>query len=70
MGKCGPRRNHTKIYRWKGFHESYSKIEFLLNLSHCVKSYGHLCQFYQNHSPDMVIPRDPGLRFRKFLFFA
>ena len=33
---------------------------FFLNFSHCVKSYGHLCQIYQNHSPDMVMSRDNG----------
>ena len=32
----------------------------LLNLSHCVKSYGHLCQIYHDHSPNMVMSRDPG----------
>ena len=42
---------------------------FLLNLSHCVKSYGHLCQIYQNPSLNMVMLRDPGLKFVKFLFF-
>ena len=31
---------------------------FLLNLSHYVKSYGHLCQIYQNHSLNIVISRD------------
>ena len=41
---------------------------FLLNLSRCVKSYGHICQIYQNHSPDMVMSRNPGLKFRKFYF--
>ena len=29
-----------------------------MNLSQCVKSYGHLCQIYQNHSPNMVMSRD------------
>ena len=33
------------IYHSKGIDESYPKMYFLLNLSHCVKSYGHLCQF-------------------------
>ena len=56
------------IYRWKGFHENYSKMKFLLNLSHCVKSYGHLCKIYQNHSPNIVMSRDPGFKFRKFVF--
>ena len=28
----------------KGIDESYPKMYFLLNLSHYVKSYGHLCQ--------------------------
>ena len=32
------------IYHSKGFDKSYPKIHFLLNLSHFVKSYGHLCQ--------------------------
>ena len=46
------------------------KYNFLLNLSHCVKNYGHLCQCYQNHSPNTIMSRDPGLRFQKFLFFS
>ena len=32
------------IYHSKGIDESYPKMYFLLNLSHCVKRYGHLCQ--------------------------
>ena len=67
MGKCVPRRNQTNLYRSKDFEESYSKM---LNLSHCVKSYGHLCQIYQNHSPNMVMSRDPDFKFGKFLFFC
>ena len=31
-------RTKQNLYRWKGFDESYSKLEFLLNLSHYVKS--------------------------------
>ena len=46
---------------------------FLLNLSHYVKSYGHLCQilafFYNARSPDMAMSRDPRSKFRKTLFF-
>ena len=34
------------IYYSKGIDESYPKVYFLLNLSHYVKSYGHLCQFF------------------------
>ena len=49
------------IHRSKGFHESYSKMYPLLNLSHFLKSYGHLCQIYHDHSPNMVMSRDPGL---------
>ena len=30
---------------------------------------GHLCQIYQNHSPNMVMSRDSGLKFQKFLYF-
>ena len=56
------------IYRSKGFDESYSKMYLLLNLSNCVKSYGHLCQIYHEQSPNMVTSRDPGFKFRIFYF--
>ena len=36
--KSGPQQN-------QGLYKSYPKMYFLLNLSHCVKSYGHLCKF-------------------------
>ena len=43
--KSGPPRNQTNYINYsKGIDESYPKIYFLLNLSHYVKSYGHLCQ--------------------------
>ena len=32
------------IYHSKGIDASYPKMYFLLNLSHYVKSYGHLCK--------------------------
>ena len=32
------------IYHSKGIDENYTKMYFLLNLSHHVKSYGHFCQ--------------------------
>ena len=32
------------IYHSKSIDESYPKMYFLLNLSHYVKRYGHLCQ--------------------------
>ena len=32
------------IYHSNGLDKSCSKTYLLLNLSHCVKSYGHLCQ--------------------------
>ena len=32
------------IYHSNGIDESYPQMYFLLNLSHYVKSYGHLCQ--------------------------
>ena len=45
---------------------------FLLNLSHYVKSCGHVCQilafFYDARSPNMVISLDPKSKFRNFLF--
>ena len=46
---------------------------FLLNLSHYVKSYGHLCQFlaffYDVRSPNMAMSRDPRSKFRKNFIF-
>ena len=38
------RETKQNIYHSKGIDESYPKMCFLLNLSHCVKSYGHFCQ--------------------------
>ena len=46
---------------------------FLLNLSYCVKSYGHFCQIlalYDAHSLNMVMPRDPRCKFRKIFYFV
>ena len=57
------------IYHSKGIDKIYPKMCFLLNLSHCVNSYGHFCQiwlFYDARSPNMVMSRDPRYRFRKF----
>ena len=54
------------IYRSKGFDENVIFIEF----EPLCQSYGHLCQIYQKRSPNMVMSRDPGFKFRKFWFFA
>ena len=32
------------IHQSKSFDKSYPKMYFLMNLSNCVKRYGHLCQ--------------------------
>ena len=59
------------IYHSKGIDESYPKMYFLLNLNHYVKSDGHLCQilaFYDAHSLNMAMSRDPRSKFRKNLF--
>ena len=45
------------------------KCTFLLSLSHCLKSYDHLCQIYQNHLPNMVMSCDFGFKFQNFLYF-
>ena len=45
MEKCGPPQTKQIIYHSKGIDECYPKMYFLLNMSHYVKSYGHLCQF-------------------------
>ena len=47
---------------------------FLLNLSHYVKSYGHLCQFLafftiRARSPNMAMSRNPRGKFKKKLLF-
>ena len=68
-----PNKKYIYIYIYivgKVLMRAIQKMEFLLNLSHCVKSYGHLCKIYQNHSLNMVMSRDSGLKFRNLLFFA
>ena len=44
MGNADLRETKQIIYHWKGTDESYPNMYFLLNLSHYVKRYGHLCQ--------------------------
>ena len=48
LSYCGStldlRETKQIIYHSKGFDKSCPKMHFLLNLSHFVKSYGHLCQ--------------------------
>ena len=44
MEKCGPRRNQTNDIIQKVLMRAIQKCTFLLNVSHYVKSYGHLCQ--------------------------
>ena len=58
------------IYLSKGIDESYLKMYLLLNLSHYVKSYGHLCQFLAFFMmPNMAMSRDPRSKFRKKKIF-
>ena len=45
---------------------------FLLNLSHCVKHYGHFVKFwlfYHVHLPNMVMSRDPRCKFPKYFIY-
>ena len=62
------------MYQSKGIDESYPKMCFLLNLSHCVKSYGHFLSnfgsFYNARSPNMVMSRDPRCKFLIFFLFC
>ena len=44
MENADLRETNQIVYHSKGIDESYPKMYFLLNLSHYVKSYGHLCQ--------------------------
>ena len=39
----------------------------LLNLSHCVKSYGHFANFYDARSTNTIMSRDPRYNFENFL---
>ena len=48
-------------------------MHFLLNLRHCLKSYGHFCQillfsFHNARSPNMVMSSDSRCKVRIFLF--
>ena len=45
MENADLRETKQIIYHSEGIDESYPKMYFLLNLSHYVKRYGHLCQF-------------------------
>ena len=45
-GNADLRETKQIIYHSKGIDEIYRKTYFLLNLSHYVKSYGHLCQIW------------------------
>ena len=61
------------IYHLKGIDGSYPKMYFLLNLSHYVKSYGHLCQilaFFTMPAPQIWpchVTKEAN--FQKILFF-
>ena len=44
MKNADLRETKQIIYQSKGIDESYPKMYFLLNSSHYVKRYGHLCQ--------------------------
>ena len=56
------RETEQIIYHSKGIDESYLKMYFLLNLSHCVKRY-QFWPFYNARSPNMVMSRDPRGKF-------
>ena len=73
MAKFRPPRNQQIIHRSKGIDKSYPKMCFLLNLSHIVKSYGHVCQIlalYNARSSNMIMSRDPGCKFRKLFILS
>ena len=44
MENADLRETKQIIYHSKGIDWNYPKMYFLLNLSHYIKSYGHLCQ--------------------------
>ena len=70
-GKMRTSAEPNKIYiLQKVLMRAIEKCNFLLNLSHCVKSYGHLHQINHDHSPNMAMSLDHGFKFGKFLSLA
>ena len=70
MAKCGPRRNQTKYILLEMFWwELLKNVTFIVFEPLCQKLWA-FCQIYQNHSPNMVMSRDSGIKFWKFLIFA
>ena len=68
------RETKQVIYHSKGIDESYPKMYFLLNLSHYVKSYGHLFQilaFFMMPGLQIwpAMSRDPRRKFLKNFIF-
>ena len=67
------RKTKQIIYHSKGIDESYPKMYFLLNLSHYVKSYEHLCQilaFFEMPTPQIwPCHVTQEANFKKNLFF-
>ena len=73
MTKIRTSATPDKLYIIRKDNKSYSKMCCLLNLSRCVKSYGHFCQilaFYDAHSLNMVMSRGPRCSFQKFFYFV
>ena len=56
------------IYQLKGIDESYPKFESLCQMLWAFLS--NFGIFYNAHSPNMVISRDPRSKFRKFFNFV
>ena len=69
-GKMRTSAEPNKIYIvGKVLMRAIQKVTFIEFEPLCQKLCA-LCQIYHYHSPNMVMSRDPGFKFRKVLFFA
>ena len=64
------RRTKQNIHRSKGFDESYPKCTFYWIWATVSKVMGIYVKIYCDHSPNIVMSRDPSCKLWKFLFFA
>ena len=62
MEKCGTCQNQTKYISFERFQRVLFKNVIFIEFGHCVKSYWHLCQIYQEHSSNIIMSHDPGFK--------
>ena len=71
MGKCGPRRNRKKYKLLERFRCQLLKMQFFIEFEPLYqKVWAFMSNLPKTTRKNMVMSRDPGFKFRKFLFFA